>query len=117
MIDRTGHRHDHLPRRRGDDPGFAQPRDDGGLAPAIADTAFGIEPTALDTLCEPFRQADASISRRFGGTGLGLAISRKLPARHQAMLEIESRPEAGTAVRIVFPKPLVIAPEPALHAD
>jgi signal transduction histidine kinase len=92
-------------------------RDEGSLALAIADTGIGIQPAALDTLCEPFRQADASISRRFGGTGLGLAISRKLLALHDAALEIESRPEEGTIVRIVFPKARIVAREAAVHAD
>jgi signal transduction histidine kinase len=92
-------------------------RDDGSLALVIADTGIGIQPAALDTLCEPFRQADASISRRFGGTGLGLAISRKLLALHDAALEIESRPEEGTTVRIVFPQARIVAREPAVHAD
>ena len=92
--------------------------DGGALALAVSDTGIGIEPAALRTLCEPFRQADASISRRFGGTGLGLAISRKLLAWHDATLEIESRPNEGTTVRIVFPKSRVVAvAEPALHAD
>jgi signal transduction histidine kinase len=85
--------------------------DDGSLVLAIADTGIGIEPTALHTLCEPFRQADASIRRRFGGTGLGLAISRKLLALHDARLAIESRPHEGTTVRIVFPKARVIVRE------
>ncbi|HEY1932017.1 MAG TPA: ATP-binding protein [Acetobacteraceae bacterium] len=91
--------------------------DDGGLALVVADTGIGIEASALQTLCEPFRQADASISRRFGGTGLGLAISRKLLAWHDAALEIDSRPDAGTTVRIVFPRARVVAVEAALHAD
>jgi signal transduction histidine kinase len=89
---------------------------DGGLALVVADTGIGIEAAALRTLCEPFRQADASISRRFGGTGLGLAISRKLLAWHDAALEIESRPEHGTTVRILFPKARVVAVEAALQA-
>jgi signal transduction histidine kinase len=81
-------------------------RDD--IAIVVADTGIGIEPTALASLCEPFTQADSSISRNYGGTGLGLTISRKLAALHDGTLTIESTPGEGTVVRITFPAERVI---------
>jgi signal transduction histidine kinase len=74
-----------------------------GVALVVTDTGIGIEAEALQSLCEPFHQADASISRKFGGSGLGLAISRKLLALHGATLTIESTLGQGTTVRANFP--------------
>jgi PAS domain S-box-containing protein len=88
-----------------------------GLALVVADTGIGIDADALQVLCEPFQQADASISRRFGGTGLGLAISRKLLALHGATLTIESIPGQGTTVRTLFPRERVIAAAPVAGAS
>jgi signal transduction histidine kinase len=80
-----------------------EPAPDGGVAVVVCDDGVGIEPQALRYLFEPFRQADASITRRFGGTGLGLAISRRLMALHGGTLEIASQPGVGTTVRAIFP--------------
>jgi signal transduction histidine kinase len=74
-----------------------------GATLVVADTGIGIDAMALRSLCRPFHQADASISRKFGGSGLGLAISRKLLALHDATLTIESTPGQGTTVRACFP--------------
>jgi two-component system, sensor histidine kinase and response regulator len=44
----------------------------------VIDTGIGMDPSRLEELFEPFRQAHEGATRAYGGTGLGLSICRRL---------------------------------------
>ena len=51
---------------------------DGFLEFEVRDTGRGISHEQETNLFQPFSQADASITRKYGGTGLGLVLTRSL---------------------------------------
>ncbi|MGB7485984.1 MAG: response regulator [Phormidesmis sp.] len=63
---------------------------------SIEDTGIGIEPDKLANLFQPFKQADSSITRKYGGTGLGLSISKRLVEMMGGELWAESESTKGS---------------------
>jgi signal transduction histidine kinase len=74
----------------------------------VADSGIGISQQVIAHLFEPFRQANAEISRRYGGTGLGLSICRNLVELHGGTIAIESAVGRGTTVTVRFPVARVV---------
>lgn len=74
--------------------------DDVSLELVVSDTGIGISPEALETIFEPFVQADMSTTRRYGGTGLGLAICTRIAALMEGNLRATS--ELGRGSEFVF---------------
>jgi signal transduction histidine kinase/CheY-like chemotaxis protein len=70
--------------------------DDGAVRFEVADTGVGVDPAVVPQLFEPFRQADAGTTRRYGGTGLGLAIAREIASLHGGAVGAEPRAGGGS---------------------
>ena len=81
----------------------AAPANSDRIVIQVADTGIGIHPDQLESIFEPFQQADSSISRRFGGTGLGLVISRRLSRLLGGSLTVESVLGAGSVFTALWP--------------
>lgn len=69
----------------------------------ISDTGLGIPEDELPYIFERFYRVEKSRSRELGGTGLGLAIVKKLVELQEGTIELSSKWERGTEVRLVFP--------------
>jgi signal transduction histidine kinase/DNA-binding response OmpR family regulator len=75
----------------------------------IRDTGIGIAPEKLPTIFERFRQAEDSITRKYGGTGLGLSIVKELVLLQHGEIAVESEVGKGTTFSFTLPYQLSAA--------
>src|SRR5262249_42133140 len=79
---------------------------------SVTGTGIGIAPEVRRRLFEPFVQADATTTRRFGGTGLGLAISARVAEALGGTIGVRSEPGRGSTFTLTFdaePAPPLVA--------
>lgn len=91
--------------------GVAARREDAGtVSLEVFDTGIGIPAARLETVVQPFVQAEESTTRRFEGIGLGLSISKRLAELHGGHLVITSQEGKGTHVTVLLPVTTTAAP-------
>jgi len=66
----------------------------------ITDTGIGMPKDRLDSIFDPFVQADTTVTRRFGGTGLGLSISKKFAEALDGDITVDSELGKGSTFSI-----------------
>ena len=76
---------------------------DGEAVFSVTDTGIGIPEEHQDRVFERFYRVDKSHSKAIGGTGLGLSIVKHVAQFHHADLKLESSPDAGTRITMIFP--------------
>ncbi len=69
----------------------------------VRDTGIGMSQQQVENLFQPFTQADASTTKRFGGTGLGLVITQRVCQLMGGSVEVESEPGRGSCFTLHFP--------------
>ncbi len=70
---------------------------------AVSDSGIGMSADQLARLFQPFTQADASTTRKYGGTGLGLTITRRFCQMMGGDVTVESVEGKGSTFSIRLP--------------
>jgi PAS domain S-box-containing protein len=76
----------------------------------VEDTGIGIANEDQRYLFLPFRQLDASATKRYQGTGLGLALTKRLAEAHGGSVGVNSARGVGSTFWVELPRVTVVAP-------
>jgi len=69
----------------------------GDIILTFQDEGLGIDRERLESIFDPFQKSTS------GGSGLGMAIVYRIIQDHQGEITIQSRPGAGTTIKVHLP--------------
>ena len=75
-----------------------------GYAITVKDEGRGMTKEALGKITEAFFMVDKSRSRKEGGAGLGMTLCNQIVKLHGATWKMESEPDVGTSMTVIFSK-------------
>jgi len=78
-------------------------RTDNSISFTVRDSGIGMDESQIGQLFEPFTQADASTTRKYGGTGLGLTISRHFCEMLGGSISVTSKFGHGSSFLVTLP--------------
>ncbi|WP_321393502.1 ammonium transporter [Emcibacter sp.] len=87
----------------------------GGVRIVVTDTGIGMAEKDIVKALEPFGQVESYLTRQHQGTGLGLPLVNAFVELQSGTLLIDSEPDRGTEISIIFPQSLVM--DETLSAD
>lgn len=82
-----------------------------GLLINVIDTGIGMSEEAVKKLFDRFKQADSSITRKYGGTGLGMSITQNLVELMNGEISVHSELGKGTKFEVFLPLSKSVNPE------
>ncbi len=78
------------------------------ISVSVRDTGCGIPGEKIDLIFDPFTQADALTTRKYGGTGLGLFIAKRLVELLGGEIDVSSEEGKGSVFTFRIPVQLPI---------
>lgn len=69
----------------------------------VADTGYGIPEEEQEQIFQRFYRVKNEKTRFISGTGLGLAIVKSIVDAHKGIIQVDSKPDAGTTFRVYLP--------------
>ncbi|MTH99762.1 PAS-domain containing protein [Roseibium sp. RKSG952] len=83
----------------------------------VEDNGIGMAPEQVAKLFQPFQQADATTTRKFGGTGLGLSIVRRLVDMMGGRVDVQSTLGEGSCFSLTLVHDIVEGARPDVMCD